>query len=86
MLDFFDFLDQAGLYKEADDLQKYIFSANNFVVTKKKQTPQQQINNKLDSIYLQFNNLQDMLENTDDGGDVKVELDGKEVQFKEHDI
>lgn len=86
MLDFFDFLDQAGLYKEADELQKYVFSANNFITTKKKQTPQQQINTKLDSLSLQFNNLQDALENYDDGGDVKVELDGKEVQFKEHDI
>ncbi len=71
------------VYGKADRLEKQIFAAN-FNLTKKKITPQQQLNNKLDAINTQVLDLKDKMDDADSqGGETKLVLDGNQVEFKE---
>lgn len=87
MLDLADFLDDIGFYKEADELQKFVLSSNNFMLNKKKKSFPQTLNMKLDFVNNNLNEMKDMFEeNMNEGGDTKVTLDNQQVEFKEHDI
>ena len=77
-----DLLDTLGLFREADNIQKAILAANNFMLTTKKQNPVQQISHKLDMINNQLSN-QDSDDSGGGGGDTVVELDNQEVEFKQ---
>jgi hypothetical protein len=85
-MNFFEYLnklDQNGMFAKADKLEKQIFAAN-FNLTKKKITPQQQLNNKLDAINTQVLDLKDKMDDADSqGGETKLVLDGNQVEFKE---
>ena len=86
MMDMFkkaDMLDELGLFKAADCVDEKT-SAVNFMLTKKKVNPQQQMKTQLDTLSSQMHTLQDSMQ--DDGGgdgDTNITLDNKDVEFKE---
>ena len=83
IFEFVNYLDKKGLYDLADQAEKKIFAAN-FKLTKKKVTPQQQLNNKLDALNTQIIDMKTQMENSDMAeGDTKIMLDDKQVEFKE---
>lgn len=55
-------LDNLGMHKQADKLEKTLLAVNNFMLTKKKITPNQQINTKLDVINSNVLDLKDTVE------------------------
>jgi hypothetical protein len=55
-------LDKMGLYTQADKLEKTVIAVNNFMLTKKKVTPEQQINTKLDVITSKLTDMRDIID------------------------
>ena len=67
MFEKINLLDNLGMHKQADKLEKTLLAVNNFMLTKKKITPNQQINTKLDVINSNVTDLKDSVEEM--GGD-----------------
>ena len=77
-----DILDELGLFEAADSVDKKVFAIN-FMLTKKKVNPQQQIKTQLDTLSSQMQALQDSADDSDGGGgDTNITLDDKDVEFK----
>ena len=77
-----DILDSLGLYKAADRVDKNTFAVN-FMLTKKKVNPQQQMKTQLDTLSSQMHTLQDSMQDGGGDGDTNITLDNKDVEFKE---
>lgn len=78
-------LENAGKYKEVDCLVKQIVATNNFLFTKKRRNPQEEIMGQFDMIKARLSDLEGNLETMEGGSDpMKIILDDKEVEFK-HD-
>jgi hypothetical protein len=65
MFEEIDVLESLGLYKEADDLYQIIL-ANNFMLKKKKVSPERKINRRLDSIDSQLSSLTNNFDESSD--------------------
>jgi hypothetical protein len=64
MFDKINKLDNLGMHKQADKLEKTLLAVNNFMLTKKKVTPDQKINTKLDMINSNVADLKNSIEET----------------------
>jgi hypothetical protein len=62
MFEKLDLLDKLGLFSQADKLEKTVMAVNNFMLTKKKVTPEQQINTKLDVITSKLTDMRDIID------------------------
>lgn len=62
------------MHKQADKLEKTLLAINNFMLTKKKPNPQQQINTKLDVLNSKVTELYDSMEDSSaDSSEEKTE-------------
>ncbi len=62
MFEKIDYLDSIGLYRQADSLEKTLIAMNNFMLTKKRVSPEQQINTKLDVITSKLTDMRDIID------------------------
>jgi len=65
-------LDEWGFYREADKIETFVL-ANNFMLSKKKRNPIQDLTTKIDFLSLQFNNYVDN-NSGDTGGDAENDI------------
>jgi len=74
MFEKINFLDNLGMHKQADKLEKTLLAINNFMLTKKKPNLQQQINTKLDVLNSKVTELYDSMEDSSaDSSEEKTE-------------
>lgn len=62
MFEKIDYLDSIGLHRQADLLEKTLIAMNNFMLTKKRVSPEQQINTKLDVITSKLTDMRDIID------------------------
>jgi hypothetical protein len=66
-------LDEWGFYREADKIETFVL-ANNFMLTKKKRNPIQELSTKIDNLSLNFNNYVENNNNAGGGDDAESNI------------
>lgn len=76
-------MEKMGKYKEVDYIMKKILATNNFLLTKKKRNPQQEMIDQLNMVNARISDLEENVNTMDLGSEpTEIILDNKEVKFK----